>query len=55
MLTNQQTQLKKLLSVQQDSDIAAVTLKMNQDQLDLQAALSSGASVLPDTLLNFLH
>jgi len=54
MLSNQQTQLQKLLSAQQDSDIAAVTLKMNQDQLDLQAALSSGASVLPDTLLNFL-
>ena len=54
MLSNQQTQLQQLLSVQQDSDVAAVTLKMNQDQLDLQAALSSGASVLPDTLLNFL-
>ncbi len=54
MLSNQQTQLQQLLSVQQDSDVAAVTLKMNQDQLDLQAALSSGASVLPATLLNFL-
>ena len=54
MLTSQQTQLEQLLSVQQDSDIAETTLRMNQDQLDLQAALSSGASVLPDTLLNFL-
>ena len=54
MLSNQQTQLQQMLSVQQDADVAAVTLKMNQDQLDLQAALSSGASVLPDTLLNFL-
>ncbi len=54
MLSSQQTQLQQLLSNQQDADVAAVTIKMNQDQLDLQAALSSGASVLPDTLLNFL-
>jgi flagellar hook-associated protein 3 FlgL len=54
MLSGQQTQLQQMLSVQQDSDVAATTIKMNQDQLDLQAALSSGASVLPDTLLNFL-
>ncbi len=54
LLSSQQTQLQQMLSVQQDSDVAAVTLKMNQDQLDLQAALSSGASVLPETLLNFL-
>jgi flagellar hook-associated protein 3 FlgL len=54
MLADQQTQLQQLLSVQQDSDIAETTLKMNRDQLNLQAALASGASVLPKTLLDFL-
>ncbi len=54
-LATQQTQLQQLLSVQQDSDVAETTIRMNQDQLELQAALSSGASVLPKTLLDFLH
>jgi len=54
-LAAQQTQLQQLLSVQQDSDVAETTIKMNQDQLELQAALSSGASVLPKTLLDFLR
>ena len=54
MLSSQQTQIQQLLSVQQDSDVAETTLKFNQDQLSLQAALSSGASVLPKTLLDFL-
>jgi len=54
-LASQQTQLQQLLSVQQDSDVAETTIRMNQDQLELQAALSSGASVLPKTLLDFLR
>jgi len=53
-LDEQRTQLLALLSVQQDTDVAETTLKMKQDQTTLEAALATGAKILPKSLVDFL-
>ncbi len=53
-LQGQHTQLQALRSVQQDTDVAAATLSLKQDQTTLDAALAVGAKILPQSLVNFL-
>jgi flagellar hook-associated protein 3 FlgL len=53
-LNDQNTQLQSLLSVRQDTDVAEATLNLKQAELMLQAALNTGAQILPKTLLDYL-
>jgi flagellar hook-associated protein 3 FlgL len=53
-LTNQKTQLQVLLSAEQDTDVAEASLNLKQAQTMLDAALASGAQILPKSLLDFL-
>jgi flagellar hook-associated protein 3 FlgL len=53
-LAQQHTQLLALRSVQQDTDVASATLHLKLEQNTLEAALSMGAKILPQSLVNFL-
>jgi flagellar hook-associated protein 3 FlgL len=53
-LTDVNTSLTNILSSTEDTDIASASLKMNQHQATLQAALSVGAKAMPLTLVDFL-
>jgi len=53
-LVQQHTQLLSLRSTQQDTDVASATLNLKQEQTALEAALSIGAKILPQSLVNFL-
>lgn len=53
-LTVQKEHLLDLLSAKQDIDLAEIGMKLKQEQLMLDAALSSAASIIPKSLLNFL-
>lgn len=53
-LTSQKTQLQVLLSAEQDTDVAEASLNLKQAQTMLDAALASGAQILPKSLLDFL-
>ena len=53
-LQAQHTQLLSLRSAQQDTDVAAATLNLKQEQTTLDAALAIGAKILPLSLTDFL-
>ena len=53
-LQAQHTQLLSLRSAQQDTDVAAATLNLKQEQTTLDAALAIGAKILPMSLTDFL-
>ena len=53
-LQAQHTQLLSLRSAQQDTDVAAATLNLKQEQTTLDAALAIGAKILPLSLVDFL-
>ena len=53
-LVQQHTQLMTLRSTEQDTDVAFATLNLKQEQTALDAALSMGAKILPQSLVNFL-
>jgi flagellar hook-associated protein 3 FlgL len=55
MLADQRNQLLQLLSVQQDTDVAEVVTKLKLDELMLDAALNTGARIIPKSLLDFLR
>lgn len=55
MLSDQRNQLLQLLSVQQDTDVAEVVMKLKHDELMLDAALNTGARIIPKSLLDFLR
>lgn len=54
-LDEQQTQLRALLSIDQDADVAQAALQLKQNELMLDAALNTGARILPKSLLDFLR
>ncbi|HXF99554.1 MAG TPA: hypothetical protein VNL69_02160, partial [Bacteroidota bacterium] len=54
LLHAQADQFAALLSVDQDTDIAEASLLLKKEELMLDAALSTGARLLPKTLLDFL-
>jgi flagellar hook-associated protein 3 FlgL len=53
-LDQQKTQLTEFLSNVQDADIAESLMKLQNDQLMLNAAINTAAQVLPKSLLDFL-
>jgi flagellar hook-associated protein 3 FlgL len=48
-------QLESLLSVDQDTDFAEASLLLKKEELMLDAALSTGARLIPKTLMDFLR
>lgn len=54
-LTAQNEHLLDLRSAIQDVDLAEVAMKLKQEQLMLDAALSAAADIIPKSLLNFLR
>jgi flagellar hook-associated protein 3 FlgL len=54
LLGDQNTQLRSLLSNQQDTDIAEATMRLKQEQVMLEAALSTGAGIIPKTLVDYI-
>jgi len=53
-LSERANQLAALLSADEDTDVAQATLQLQQEQLTLEAALHTGAQLLPKTLMDFL-
>ena len=53
-LDEQRNQLLSLLSVHQDTDVAEATMNLKQQELMLNAALSTGAQILPKSLVDFM-
>ena len=53
-LEDQRTQLQNLMSSVRDTDVAEATLDLKQQELMLDAALNTGAQILPKSLLDFL-
>ncbi|MBI5463824.1 MAG: flagellar hook-associated protein FlgL [Ignavibacteriales bacterium] len=54
-LQEQQQKLRALLSDQQDVDVAQSAVDLKKNQTMLEAALSTGANILPKTLLDYLR
>ena len=54
-LDSQKTQLSLFLSNEQDADIAESIMQLKQQQAMLDAALNTGAQVLPKTLVDYLR
>ncbi len=54
-LEDQKTQLQALLSSEQDTDVAQAALDLKQAETMLNAALTTGAQILPKSLLDFLR
>ena len=54
ILDAQKTQLTQFLSNEQDADLAESIMKLKQQETMLDAALNTGAQILPKTLLDFL-
>lgn len=54
-LEDQRTQLQTLMSSVRDTDVAEATLNLKQQELMLDAALNTGAQILPKSLLDFLR
>ncbi len=48
-------QLVSLLSVDQDTDFAEATMALKKEELMLEAALNTGARLIPKTLMDFLR
>jgi flagellin-like hook-associated protein FlgL len=53
-LKDQQSHLLTLRGAIQDVDLAEVGMKLKQEQVNLDAALSTGARIIPHSLLDFL-
>jgi flagellar hook-associated protein 3 FlgL len=54
-LDQQKTKLMEFLSAEQDSDLAESVMKLKQQETMLEAAINTGARILPKTLLDFLR
>ncbi len=54
-LASQETQLRSLLSIEQDTDVAEAITEMKRGELMLDAALNTMARILPKSLLDFLR
>ncbi len=54
-LEEQRAQLMGLLSIQQDTDIAESITKLKHEEIMLEAALNTGARIIPKSLLDFLR
>ncbi len=54
-LYDQRIELMGLLSIHQDTDIAESTLRLKHEEIMLDAALNTGARILPKSLLDFLQ
>ena len=54
-LEGQKTRLTEFLSNEQDADLAESIMKLKQQELALDAAINTGARVIPKTLLDFLQ
>ncbi len=55
VLRNQADQLVALLSADEDTDFAEASLLLKKEELMLDAALSTGARLLPKSLMDFLQ
>ena len=53
-LADRSNQLAELLSGEEDTDFAEATLQLKKEETMLDAALSTGARLLPKTLMDFL-
>jgi flagellar hook-associated protein 3 FlgL len=53
-LASQETQLRSLLSMQQDTDIAEAITELKRNEVMLEAALNTTARIIPKSLLDFL-
>jgi flagellar hook-associated protein 3 FlgL len=53
-IEEQHTQLQSLLSVQQDTDVAEAAMKLKHEEIMLDAALTTGARILPKSLVDFM-
>lgn len=53
-LADQRTQLQALMSSERDTDVAEATLDLKRQQTMLDAALNTGAKILPKTLMDYL-
>ena len=54
-LEGQKMRLTEFLSNEQDADLAESIMKLKQQELALDAAINTGARVIPKTLLDFLQ
>lgn len=54
-LDQQKTKLMEFLSAEQDSDLAESVMKLKQQETMLEAAINTGARIIPKTLLDFLR
>lgn len=54
-LAEQRAQLTGLLSIQQDTDVAESIMKLKREEIMLDAALNTGARIIPKSLLDFLR
>ena len=54
-LDDQRIKMMELLSMQQDTDIAESTLQMKHEEIMLEAALNTGARIIPKSLLDYLQ
>jgi flagellar hook-associated protein 3 FlgL len=54
-LQEQKTRLQSFLSTEQDADLAESIMKLKQQQSALDAAVQTGAKIMPTTLLDFLR
>jgi flagellin-like hook-associated protein FlgL len=54
-LEEQESQLDQYLSLTQDTDIAEATMNLKHEETMLDAALTTGGSIIPKSLLDFLR
>jgi flagellar hook-associated protein 3 FlgL len=54
-LADQRVLLQELLSLHQDTDVAEATMQLKHYEIMLDAALNTGAQVIPKSLLDFLR
>jgi flagellar hook-associated protein 3 FlgL len=54
-LQEQNTRLQQFLSTEQDADLAESIMKLKQQEAALDAAIQTGAQIMPKTLLDFLR
>ncbi|MDH3252677.1 MAG: flagellar hook-associated protein FlgL [Ignavibacteria bacterium] len=54
-LFDQRVELMGLLSIHQDTDIAESTLRLKHEEIMLDAALNTGARIIPKSLMDFLR
>jgi flagellar hook-associated protein 3 FlgL len=54
-LDDELVELRSLLSLHEDTDVAEATLRLKEHEMTLEAALNTGATVLTKSLLDFLR